>query len=100
MVRWPAVLRGSALRASHLRMTAGPRTTRGRLMMTAGSSSRLVHRPEHLDDRGLGREDGHKLALHPLQQHRVAVVVLTLRVEFHVLPRHDGLVARDIGGGE
>src|SRR5437016_13319400 len=27
MVRWPAVLRGSALRASHLRMTAGPRTT-------------------------------------------------------------------------
>src|SRR5438552_1905830 len=28
VVRRPAVLRGSALRASHLRMTAGPRTTR------------------------------------------------------------------------
>src|SRR5262249_29535975 len=60
----------------------------------------LVHRPEHLGDRGLRRKDGDELALDPLQQHWVAVVVLALLVEFHVLPRHDGLVAGNVGGGK
>src|SRR5439155_3354122 len=72
-----------------------------RIKISDGRSQlRLVHRPEHFGDRSLRWEHGDELALDPLQQHRIAVVVLALLVEFDVLPRHDRLVAWNVGGGE
>src|SRR5215216_1108309 len=61
------------------------------------SGSRLEHRPDRLGDGGLRREDGHRLALGVLQQHRVRVVVLAILVELHALPGHDRALAGNIG---
>src|SRR3954463_6215614 len=61
---------------------------------------RLLHRPDRLGDGGLWREDGDELAADILQQHRVSIVVLAHLVELDALPGHDGLLARDVGGGQ
>src|SRR5436853_7941039 len=55
MVRRPAVLRGSALRASRLRMTAGPRTTGRKPMrksvMLAAAALALVPATAHAQEK-------------------------------------------------
>src|SRR6266581_6161305 len=60
----------------------------------------LLHRPGGFGDRGLRWEDGDELAADILQQYRIGVVVLAHFVELDALPRHDGLLARDVGGNQ